>query len=50
MQHDSLFAAGVGLPQWDCCAGVSVFWVNKNGEAMLQSLNMTSHLEDGRPY
>lgn len=31
-------------------SGVSIFWVNKNGEPMLQSLNMTSHLKDGRPY
>ena len=25
-------------------SGVSVFWVNKNTEAMLQSLNLTMHL------
>eukprot|EP00892_Ulva_mutabilis_P005603 jgi/Ulvmu1/3414/UM016_0032.1 len=31
-------------------AGVTVFWVNRNGEAMLQSLNMTSHLYTGLPY
>ena len=31
-------------------AGVTMFWVNRNGEAMLQSLNMTSHLHTGEPY
>jgi serine/threonine-protein phosphatase PGAM5 len=31
-------------------AGVSVFWINRNGEAMLQNLNMTAHLNDGKPY
>ena len=25
-------------------SGVSVFWVNKNGEPMLQNLNLTTHL------
>lgn len=25
-------------------AGVSIFWVNKNAEAMLQNMNLTTHL------
>jgi serine/threonine-protein phosphatase PGAM5 len=31
-------------------AGVSCFWVNKNSEAMLQHLNLASHLDYSLKY
>jgi serine/threonine-protein phosphatase PGAM5 len=31
-------------------AGVCIFWVNRNGEAMLQNLNLTAHLNIDHMY